>query len=79
MTISSTELLDQRIGEIKVSMNSSTAKKLGVDVGKLVKLSFDGVSGEATVKIDDTVSAGVVLVPRSMGIAIREPVAARVK
>src|SRR5688572_642756 len=79
VTVSSTELLDQRIGEIKVSMNSSTAKKLGVDVGKLVKLSFDGVSGEAMVKIDDTVSAGVVLVPRSMGIAIREPVAARVK
>ena len=31
------------------------------------------------VKIDDTISAGVALVPRSMGLAIREPVPAKVK
>lgn len=79
ITVSSAELLEQRIGETKVAMNSSTAKKLGVDVGKQVKLSFDGVNGEAIVSIDDSVSNGVVLVPRSMGIAIREPVAMKVK
>jgi NADH-quinone oxidoreductase subunit G len=79
ITVSSTELLEQRIGETNVSMNSSTAKKLGVDAGKMAKISFDGVSGEALVKIDDSVSAGVVLVPRSMGLAIREPIAAKVK
>jgi NADH-quinone oxidoreductase subunit G len=79
ITVISANLLEARIGETKVAMNSATAKKLGVDVGKQVKLSFNGVSGEAIVKIDDSVSAGVVLVPRSMGIAIREPVAARVQ
>ncbi|MBL8050382.1 MAG: NADH-quinone oxidoreductase subunit NuoG [Anaerolineales bacterium] len=79
ITVSSAELLEQRIGETKISMNSSTAKKLGVDVGKNAKISFDGVSGEAIVNIDDSVSAGVVLVPRSMGLAIREPVVAKVK
>ncbi|MBL8092253.1 MAG: hypothetical protein JNJ43_18110, partial [Anaerolineales bacterium] len=50
-----------------------------VEVNNLAKISFDGVSGEAIVSIDDSVSAGVVLVPRSMGIAIREPIAAKVK
>jgi NADH-quinone oxidoreductase subunit G len=79
ITVSSASLLEGRIGETKISMNSSTAKKLGVDVNKQVKLSFDGVNGEAIVSIDDSVSAGVVLVPRSMGIAIREPVTAKVK
>jgi NADH-quinone oxidoreductase subunit G len=79
ITVSSAELLEGRIGETKVAMNSSTAKKLGVDVGKQVKLSFDSVNGEAIVNIDDSVSNGVVLVPRSMGIAIREPVAVKVK
>lgn len=79
ITVSSAELLEQRIGETKVAMNSSTAKKLGVDVGKQVKLSFDGVNGAAIVSIDDSVSNGVVLVPRSMGLAIHEPVAAKVK
>ena len=40
---------------------------------------FEGVSAEVIVKIDDTISAGVALVPRSMGIAIHEPVVAKVK
>lgn len=79
ITVSSAELLEGRIGETKVSMNSSTAKKLGVEAGKKAKISFDGVSGEALIQIDDSVSAGVVLTPRSMGLAIHEPVAARVQ
>jgi hypothetical protein len=45
----------------------------------MVKISFGGVSGEALVKIDDTISAGVVAVPRSMGLAIRKPIPAKVK
>jgi NADH-quinone oxidoreductase subunit G len=77
--VASTELLEQRIGEVTVSLHSSTAEKLGVEEGQLVKLSFDGVNGEAVVKFDDTISTGVALVPRSMGIAIREPVVAKVK
>jgi hypothetical protein len=44
-----------------------------------VQLSFEGVKADVVVKIDDTISAGVALVPRSMGIAIREPVVAKVK
>jgi hypothetical protein len=31
------------------------------------------------VKFDDTISVGVVLVPRDMGIAIREPISAKVR
>ncbi|HCB01697.1 MAG TPA: hypothetical protein DEP19_04880, partial [Anaerolineae bacterium] len=79
ITVSSAELLEQRIGETKISMNSSTAKKLGMDAGKTAKISFNGVSGEALIKIDDSISAGVVLVPRSMGLAIHEPVVGKVK
>jgi len=37
------------------------------------------VSGDVTVKLDDTVPAGVVLVPREMGLAIREPALAEVQ
>jgi hypothetical protein len=44
-----------------------------------VTVSFDGVSGQALLKIDETISAGVALVPRSMGLAIHEPVAIKVK
>jgi NADH-quinone oxidoreductase subunit G len=70
------QLLSERVGEATVSLHSATAKNLGVEKGARMKISFDGVSGEAVVKIDDTISTGVALVPRSMGIAIREPVVA---
>jgi NADH-quinone oxidoreductase subunit G len=77
--ISTAELLGQRIGEATVRVESSTAKKLGVEAGQQITLSFDGGGGQALVKIDDSISAGIVLVPRSMGLAIHEPVVAKVK
>jgi NADH-quinone oxidoreductase subunit G len=72
-TVKSAQLLDQRVGETSVVLHPEAAKRLGVEAGQLVKISFSGMSGEALVKIDDTISAGVVAVPRSMGLAIREP------
>lgn len=79
ITVRSAELLKQRIGETTVVMNSLTAQKLGVSADKIAKISFDGVSREAWIKIDDSVSTGVVLAPRSMGLAIHEPVIGKVK
>ncbi|MBN1452432.1 MAG: NADH-quinone oxidoreductase subunit NuoG [Anaerolineales bacterium] len=78
-TVSPAELLAERIGETFIALHPDAAKKLGVEAGKTVKVSFDGVKGEAIVRIDETISAGVALIPRSMGLAIREPVAIKVK
>jgi len=78
VTVASADLLEGRIGETRIHLHSETAKKLGVEAGNGVRISFDGVNGEAVVMIDDSISTGVVLVPRSMGIAIHEPVLARV-
>jgi len=79
VTVNPTQLLDGRVGETAITLHPSTAKKLGVEAGARVKISFDGTSAEVAVKIDDTISAGVALVPRSMGLAIHEPVVAKVK
>ena len=79
VTVNPAQLLDGRIGEATVTLHPSAAKSLGVEAGATVKLSFEGVNADVVVKIDDTISAGVALVPRSMGIAIREPVVAKVK
>ncbi len=79
VTVNPTQLLDGRVGEAAITLHPSTAKKLGVEAGAHVKISFDGTSAEVVVKIDDTISAGVALVPRSMGLAIHEPVVAKVK
>jgi NADH-quinone oxidoreductase subunit G len=77
-TVAPAELLKERIGEATIALHPDAAKKLGVEAGAKVKVSFDGVKGEAVVKIDETISAGVALIPRSMGLAIREPVAIKV-
>jgi len=70
--------LTERIGPATIALHPDAAKKLGVEAGVKVKVSFDGVKGEAVVRIDETISAGVALIPRSMGLAIREPVAIKV-
>jgi len=78
-TVAPAELLNQRIGAAFVGLHSMAAEKLGVTAGERVRLSLDGVSSEAVVKIDDSISAGVALVPRSMGLPISGPMAAEVK
>jgi len=75
----SADLLRDRIGGPTIVLHPEAAKNLGVEAGQLVNVSFNGVSGDATVKFDETISVGVALVPRSMGIAIREPIPAKVR
>ena len=79
VTVSSAELLHQRIGETYIALHPSAAEQFKVKDGERVKFSLDGVSEEVRVKINDTISAGVVLVPRSMGLPIHEPTVASVK
>ena len=73
------ELLSQRIGEPSVTLNPATARELGAEAGELVKLAFNGTQAEVRVRTDEAVSTGVALVPRSFGLAVREPVAVSVK
>ena len=78
-TIRSARLLDQRVGEAAIVLHPEAAGRFGVAAGQKVKISFDGVSAETLVKIDDTIPVGVAVVPRSMGLAIREPALAKVR
>jgi NADH-quinone oxidoreductase subunit G len=75
----SADLLRDRIGSPMIALHPEAAKNLGLEAGQLVNVSFNGVSGDATVKFDETISVGVALVPRSMGIAIHEPILAKVR
>ncbi len=78
-TILPAELLHERIGDARVVLHPDAAKNLGLEEGQTVNVSFNGVSSDAVVKLDDTISVGVALIPRSMGLAIREPVPVKVK
>jgi anaerobic selenocysteine-containing dehydrogenase len=60
-------------------LHPETARRLGVEEGQTVNVSFNGTSGDAVVKLDESISDGIALVPRSMGIAIREPVPVKVR
>ena len=73
------ELLHERIGEAHVALHPETAKRLGVEDGQMVNVSFNGTSGDAVVRLDASITDGIALVPRSMGIAIREPVPVKVR
>ena len=75
----SANLLRDRIGGPFITLHPAAAKNLGVEAGQLVNIGFDGVSGDVIVKLDDTISVGVALVPREMGLPIREPVLAEVR
>ena len=74
----SADLLRDWIGHPTIVLHPDAAKTLGVEAGQLVTVSFDGVSAEARVKFDHTISVGVALVPREMGFAIREPIPAQI-
>ena len=74
----SADLLRDWIGSPVVSLHPDAARNLGVEAGDLVQVSFNGVTGEARVKFDDTIETGVMLVPREMGFAIRQPIPAQV-
>lgn len=78
-TVLPAELLHERIGGATISLHPDAAQNLGVEAGQTVNVSFNGVSGEAVVRLDETVPVGVALIPRSMGLAIREPVPVKVK
>jgi NADH-quinone oxidoreductase subunit G len=75
----SADLLRDRIGSPMITLHPEAAKNLGLEAGQLINVSFNGVSGDARLKLDDTIAVGIALVPRSMGLAIREPSPAKIR
>ncbi|HEX7261639.1 MAG TPA: molybdopterin-dependent oxidoreductase, partial [Luteolibacter sp.] len=75
----SAHLLGDRIGDPTIFLHPEAARNLGLEAGELVTVSFDGVSGDARLKFDETISVGVALVPREMGLALREPTPAQIR
>jgi len=75
VTVATSDLLKARIGEAYLVLLPEAAKRLGVEAGGQVE--FNG--GRLEVRLDATIPAGVVLVPRSMGIPIAEPVIVKLR
>lgn len=57
------ELLDVRVDTPYVELHASDAKKIGVTVGDLVEVSFDGGSVTVRVRLSESLSAGSAVLP----------------
>jgi len=69
ITVTTSELLRARIGAVTVLLHPDTARKLDVAAGGRVMVN----GFRAEVRLDPTVPASVVLLPRSMGFPINAP------
>lgn len=78
-SVASAGPLASRIGETYIAVHPSAAESFGLREGEHVMLSLDGTSNEVLVKIDRSIAAGIVLIPRSMGLPILEPTPVRLK
>jgi NADH-quinone oxidoreductase subunit G len=75
VTVATSKLLKDRIGEAYFVLHPEAAKKLGVEAGGGVEIN----GSRREVRLDATIPTGVVLVPRSMGIPIAEPMIVKLK
>jgi NADH-quinone oxidoreductase subunit G len=75
-TVALAKLLSAHIDRFNgIVLNPATALKFGLENGSQAQVSLNGVSYPAKVLLDESISTGVMLIPRSFGIPIKEPVA----
>ncbi|MFL7892123.1 MAG: NADH-quinone oxidoreductase subunit NuoG [Anaerolineales bacterium] len=77
-TVLPTTLLHQRIPEPFVKIHPETAANLGITDRAQIALEIGSSTVVITANLDETIPAGVVLVPRSMGIPIHEQTAVKI-
>jgi len=76
-TVAPAKLLEAHIDRFNgIALNPATALKFGLENGSQAKVSLNGVSYPAKVLLDESISTGVILIPRSFGIPISAPVTA---
>jgi NADH-quinone oxidoreductase subunit G len=75
ITVLTSELLLQRIGQASVILHPGSAASLGVQPGDLLEIN----GTQARVVVDESVPSSVVLVPRSMGLPPLKPAIANLK
>jgi NADH-quinone oxidoreductase subunit G len=78
-TLLPSKLLHQRIPEPYVVLNHQDAVNLKIESSQKVQASFDGAPVLVDLRLDENVPAGVVLVPRSLGIPINGPAAVKIR
>ncbi len=70
-TLTPTEFLHPRLAEPHVVVHPEDAERLGLKLGATVHVHLNGSSTAVAVEINEGLPAGVVLVPRSLGMPIQ--------
>ncbi len=78
-TVRPSKLLKDRIPHPYVTMNPVDAGKLKIAEGYTIQMTLNGSANIVNVQLDTDVPAGVVLVPRSMGMPIARPMAVEIR
>jgi NADH-quinone oxidoreductase subunit G len=77
-TVAPAKLLSAHIDRFNgIVLNPATALKLGLENGSQAEVGLNGVSYPVKVLLDESISTGVVLIPRSFAVPIKEPVAVK--
>ncbi len=77
--LSSNGLLQQRIPEPHVLVSAASGERLGLVNGAVASMTVGETEVLVQARLDETLPEGVVLVPRSFGIAVNAPVAITLK
>jgi NADH-quinone oxidoreductase subunit G len=77
-TITPALRLNDRIGDPCVVLNPQTAAKIGIAQGAIALVSIADVSAAVIVKLDESIAAGVALIPRSMGVHLAAPASVKI-
>jgi NADH-quinone oxidoreductase subunit G len=75
LTIAATELLEQRLAQPYIAIHPVQAERLGLSGATQVEIKLGEWSAVVLLKVDENIPAGVVLVPRSLGMPVHAPVA----
>jgi NADH-quinone oxidoreductase subunit G len=72
-TVLPSKLLHQRIPQPYLAIHPEDARRLRIPDGATVELSYQNTTSLVAIRFDEKVPAGVILVPRSMGVPINSP------
>ena len=72
-TLVPSKVLEARMAPCRASLNPEDASRLAVEEAAVVELRWGGRAERIPVHLDETVPAGVALLPRNVGVALRAP------
>jgi NADH-quinone oxidoreductase subunit G len=78
-TLVPSELLHRRLARPYVALSPEDAGRLGISDGAAVQVLLNGAAAIVDVRVDETLTAGYVLVPRSLGMPINGPAPVEVR